>query len=258
MEPNVQFGDIQSVALSGNDGAIDPVAATHALLAAAKKLGATVQFPCELIEITKTAGQVSGVETSTGSINADKVVLATGAEADAGERFAGSAVPQRSTPGVIAITAPLPPILRRILVAPGIHMHQRHDGRMVLGEQDGAPQNEAHGLRLAERPYTFPAREFAEQHFGRMMLIAERFLPAIAGAELDDAYIGWRPLPLDGHPVLGASGAQSDVYLAIMHSGVTLAPVVGQLAALELAEGTIVDQLDEFRPDRNFELIKRY
>ena len=110
----------------------------------------------------------------------------------------------------------------------------------------------AHDRRL------IPAREFAEQHFARMMLIAERFLPAIAGAELDDVYIGWRPLPLDGHPVLGASGAQSDVYLAIMHSGVTLAPVVGQLAASELAEGTIVDRLDEFRPDRNFELIKRY
>jgi hypothetical protein len=43
-----------------------------------------------------------------------------------------------------------------------------------------------------------------------------------------------------------------------MHSGVTLAPVVGQLAAHELTEDVAVERLQEFRPGRDFELIKRY
>jgi glycine/D-amino acid oxidase-like deaminating enzyme len=70
--------------------------------------------------------------------------------------------------------------------------------------------------------------------------------------------IGWRPLPVDGHPVLGASPARPDVYLAIMHSGVTLAPIVGQLAAEELMGNVSIERLQEFRPGRDFDLIKRY
>ncbi|MDC0067520.1 hypothetical protein OAL10_01800 [Gammaproteobacteria bacterium] len=44
-------------------------------------------------------------------------------------------------------------------------------------------------------------------------------------------------MPLDGHPVLGFSPARFDFYLAVMLSGVSLAPFVGQLAARELING---------------------
>ncbi|MBT4523008.1 MAG: FAD-binding oxidoreductase, partial [Halieaceae bacterium] len=74
----------------------------------------------------------------------------------------------------------------------------------------------------------------------------------------EHVYIGWRPMPLDGHPVLGISPTRPDVYLAIMHSGVSLAPIVGQLASHELMTNTTVERLQEFRPDRAFERVKRY
>jgi glycine/D-amino acid oxidase-like deaminating enzyme len=167
-------------------------------------------------------------------------------------------IPQRTKPGVIAITEPMPRRLQHIISAPGIHMHQRDDGRIVLGEQDGAPQNDAHALRLEGRPNNFPIPEIAQQHAARMLAVAEGFTPGIASAQVDHVYIGWRPLPLDGHPVIGASPNRSDVYIAIMHSGVTLAPIVGQLAAHELIEGDAIERLDEYRPDRVFEEIKRY
>jgi glycine/D-amino acid oxidase-like deaminating enzyme len=65
-------------------------------------------------------------------------------------------------------------------------------------------------------------------------------------------------LPLDGHPVLGFSPARSDVYLAVMHSGVSLAPIVGQLAARELINGVSSGRLDNYRPDRRYKPVKRY
>jgi len=209
------------------------------------------------------------VETSLGALKADKLVLATGASKDAGLRFAESDIPQRlrfaesdipqrSTPGVIATTTPMPHCINRIIAAPGIHMHQRDDGRLVLGEQEGAPQNEAHASRLDGRPNDFPERVIAEQHAARMLEVAKRFAPCTSGAEIESVHIGWRPLPIDGHPVLGASPARPDVYIAVMHSGVTLAPIVGQLAAHELTEDVAVERLQEFRPGRDFEFIKRY
>ncbi len=257
LEPQVEFGNTRSAAFSANDGAVDPVAATHALLRAAERRGAVVRYPCELSDVLFRAERLVTVRTSLGDIEADKLVLATGAAPDAGRLFAASDIPQRSTPGIVAITVPMPGLLNRVIVAPGVHMHQRADGRIVLGEQGGAPGNDAHAMRLAGRPNDFPTRVIAEQHAGRMLRLAARFLPGIADATVDAVYIGWRPLPADGHPVLGPSPARPDVYLAVMHSGVTLAPIAGQLAAREILDDAI-PLLDAFRPGRKFEFVKRY
>ena len=258
LEPSVDFKGAQQAALSGNDGTVDPVLATQMLLDAAKALGASVSYPCELTGVSVSRQRLVAVETSRGAVPADRLVLATGAAPDAAKTFAGIDIPQRTTPGVIAISAPLPRILQGIISAPGIHMHQRDDGRIVLGEQSGAPKNEAHALRLQGRPNQFPTPEIAQEHAGRMLAIAEQFAPGIANASIEDVYIGWRPLPIDGHPVLGASPRLPDVYLALMHSGVSLAPIVGQLAAIELTSAEAVKQLSPYRPTRKFKTVRRY
>ena len=50
--------------------------------------------------------------------------------------------------------------------------------------------------------------------------------------------------------MLGFSQAAPNVYVALTHSGVTLAPLVGELAALEIVEGATVEMLSAYRPDR--------
>ena len=60
-------------------------------------------------------------------------------------------------------------------------------------------------------------------------------------------------MPLDGFPVLGSSPARRDVYLAVMHSGVTLAPLVGELAAREILHEERLARLATFRPERKFD-----
>lgn len=258
LEPELVIDLDVVAAYSPNDGAVDPILATQTLLTEAEQFGAVVQYPSTLIDVQMTGGRLTAVETDTGAIAADRLVLATGADADAPKRFAGIDVPQRTTPGIIAITQPMPRLLNRIVAAPGVHMHQRNDGRIVLGEQDGAPDNEAHDARLRRSPNDFPSPVIARQHSARMMSIAEEFLPGIAAAEPDTAVIGWRPLPLDGHPVIGSNPERQDVYIAIMHSGVSLAPIVGQLAAREIVDRENVARLDEYRPDRSFDYVRRY
>ncbi len=258
LEPDLNISSGVSIAYSPNDGAVDPVIATQRLLAAAERLGATVSYPCELLDASMSGGRLTSVETSLGSLGADRLVLATGAAPGPPGRIAGIDIPQRSTPGVIALTNPMPRLMNRVIVAPGVHMHQRDDGRIVLGEQDGAPGNEAHALRLEGSPNDFPDEITARQHGDRIRDIATRFVSKIADAEIEAAYIGWRPLPLDGHPVLGASPARRDIYIAIMHSGVSLAPVVGQLVAREMIEDAAIERLERYRPTRTFEQIERY
>ncbi len=259
LEPNVVFESDQTAAFSPNDGALDPVLATNVLIAAAKKLGANVKTNCAVNAVKSPADDgITVLETDLGDVECDTFVLATGADPDATKTLGGADIPQRSTPGVIAVTQPMQQLVNRLVVAPGVHIHQRNDGRVVLGEQDGAPQTEAHAARLADRPNGFPSRELALQHAGRILSIAQAYVPAIALAEVEDVFIGWRPLPIDGHPVLGFSPAARSAYLAISHSGVSLAPIIGRLAAQEVMEGIQVEALSLYRPDRSFEEVRRY
>ena len=252
LEPGVDFTGLRQIVFSENDGATDPVAATHAFLSATAASGARIVHPCELTGVEMSAGKLKRVLTSRGDIPADWLVLATGAAVDAGKRFADWDVPLRDAPGATAVTTPMPRLVQRVLWMPGVHIHQRDDGRIVLGEEAGPPPDEAHAIRLQARPDDFPAREIALEHAERMRAAAQRYVPGFTSAQFEGARICWRPMPLDGYPVLGASPARPDVYLAIMHSGVTLAPIVGELVAGEIVGDRLADALRDFRPDRKF------
>jgi glycine/D-amino acid oxidase-like deaminating enzyme len=258
LEPNVHFGGAESAAYSPNDGAIDPVLAARMLADGAKQTGAIIREDCQVEAVQALNDGMVELATSCGPVTVTDFVLATGADPDATEKLAGMNIPQRSTPGVIVVTRPLPPIINRIIVAPGVHIHQRDDGRIVLGEQDGAPDTDAHAERLRHRPNRFPEPILAEQHAIRILGVAEQFVPGILSAEIEDVFIGWRPLPVDGHPVLGRSSAEPSAYLAIMHSGVSLAPIVGELVAMEILSGQQAAGIEEYRPDRDFQSIRRY
>lgn len=258
LEPHVDFSSTDRAAYSPTDGAVDPVFAAQTLIENALKMGATLKTQCAVESSTNTDSGKTRLTTNCGEIDVDQFILATGADPEATKVLAGIHIPQRSTPGVIAITQPQPKLLNRILVAPGVHIHQRLDGRIVLGEQEGAPDTEAHAERLKTRPTKFPHPDFASQHAMQILTIAEQYVPGILDAEIEDVYIGWRPLPLDGHPVLGPSPANPNAYLAIMHSGVSLAPIVGDVVAKEIVTGESAEVLSEYRPNRKIERVRRY
>ena len=260
LEPRVAFGGAGHVALSPRDGALDPVLISQLLVNAAKSHGARVIEHCEVLGVDETAEDQRQkiLGTSCGDIAVDRLVLATGADPSAIQTFAGFDLPQRSTPGVIVITQPMPPVLSHIVVAPGIHIHQRLDGRLVLGEQEGAPENAAHKLRLTARPTRFSNAATASQHAQRLITLASEYLTGLPEVNAEEVIIGWRPLPLDGHPVIGPSPADPNAYVAVMHSGVSLAAIVGELVAEEILTGERAPVLTPFRADRGFESVKRY
>lgn len=247
LAPNIRFGHAKTAAFSPNDGAVNAAFVTERLVQAAKTLGATCRFPCTLKDATPNHLGTT-VRTSEGDWHADQLILATGAAHDVPRRLTGIDIPQRTTPGIIAVTAPGPAILGPVVSAPGVHLHQQLDGRLVIGEQAGAP--DSHSDRLRNRPTEFPAASLSKAHGERLLDLARAYLPSIDQFTLDQVMIGWRPLPIDGHPVLGTSASNPHHYLAIMHSGVTLAPIVGHLVAQELLTSQPNPLLEPYRPSR--------
>jgi len=215
--PQVEPGPVEAASFCDEEGTVDPVAATQTLLEAARGHGATVRHPAAVTGFDTDGARVRGVRLGAETIAADAVVLATGVDLPALGRPLGIAVPMKDSPGLLAHTRPHRRLLDRVVIAPGATIKQLPSGTIVSGvDFGGSPSHDtsaATGRRLLEG--------------------ASRFLPPLGDATLDRVTLGWRVMPADGQPIVGRAAAGANVYLAAMHSGITLAPAIGQLAAIE-------------------------
>ncbi len=234
LEKNVEPGEVAAASWSEDEGSLDPVRAAEVLIDHAQREGARVIFPCEVTAIDQKWGRLTGVRTTAGDHELDVVVLAAGVDTAKLAAMAGVEVPLVESPGVLAHTKPGERIVDRVVLSPGAHVKQKLDGRLVAG------------MGFGSAPSKLPTEEEGE----RVLEAGRRYLPALAKLSLERVTLGFRPLPKDGYPVIGFPEGASGIYLAVMHSGVTLCPIVGRLAAIEILDGVEVELLASYRHAR--------
>ena len=234
LEPNVRPGPVSAAYFSEEEGSIDPVRTTKVLLEHAKAEGARVEYPCEVREIDLRWGRLRGVKTTQGDFELDVLVVAAGVDTPKLAAMAGLNVPLVGSRGVLAHTKPSARLIERVVLSPGAHMKQKLDGRLVAGMGFGAA----------------PVKEASDEEGEKILASGKTYLPALEKLELERVTLGFRPLPKDGHPILGFPEGAPEVYLAVMHSGVTLCPVVGRLASIEILDRVDVELLKHYRYER--------
>lgn len=232
--PGVSSGPVAAACHSEYEGAVDPMQALGVLIQKGKDFGARFEYPCEVTGIDISSGRVRGVQSSKGRFEADALVLAAGVGTPALARLADIHVPLQPSPGVLAHTTPQARLLDRVVLAPGANIKQNPDGRVVTGSDFGGT------------PTLDTSKELGE----RLLHNAARFLPKLKGATLENVTLGYRVLPQDEYPIIGFTERCANLYIAAMHSGITLSPLVGQLAALEILDGARAELLTPYRPSR--------
>ena len=232
--PGVSPGPMAAACHSEYEGAVDPMQALGVLIQKGKDFGARFEYPCEVTGIDISSGRVRGVQSSKGRFEADALVLAAGVGTPALARLADIHVPLQPSPGVLAHTTPQARLLDRVVLAPGANIKQNPDGRIVTGSDFGGT------------PTLDTSKELGE----RLLHNAARFLPKLKGAALENVTLGYRVLPQDEYPIIGFTERCANLYIAAMHSGITLSPLVGQLAALEMLDGARAELLKPYRPSR--------
>jgi len=234
LEPKVEPGLVTAAAQSHLEGHVDPVLVTGVLLDHAKRAGARVLYPAEVTALDQSNGRLRGVRSTGGDIEADVLIVACGTDTRRVARMAGVDVPLKDSPGILVHTTPLPQLLDRVVLAPDAHMKQKPDGRIVAGSGFGGTPN----------------TDTSHATASRFLNTASQTLPGLAGAQVDRVTLGWRPLPQDGFPVIGFVPKRRDVYITVMHSGITLSPAVATFAAMEVLDGVEADPLAPYRPGR--------
>jgi glycine/D-amino acid oxidase-like deaminating enzyme len=231
LEPNVTFGRVAAAAHADEEGHVDPVAATEALLQRAQSLGAVLRTRVSATGLD-TARSLRAVKTTEGDIPADVLVIACGTDTPRVASLAGLHVPLKESPGVLVHTAAQPALLNRVVLAPGAHMKQKADGRIVTGVGFGGT------------PTTDSSTAAAEEF---LRTAGAGVVPALKKATVERVTLGYRPLPSDGFPIVGFAPGRRDVYIAVMHSGVTLSPFIGRAAAVEILDGVDIEPLTPYR-----------
>ncbi|RWN38274.1 FAD-binding oxidoreductase [Mesorhizobium sp.] len=220
IEPNL--AELPDFALHvPGEGVAEPVAATQVLLANAELRGARVMTGTTVTALIQTNGRITGVDTSTGPIAADEVVIAAGAGSPAIAATAGLKMPIETPPGLIVHSRPYEKLLNGLVIGDRLHMRQTAEGRIIAGSDFGGADP---GM---------DAEATARDLFAAM----KSMLRGADGLELDFHTVGYRPTPIDGFPIIGRAQGISGLYVSAMHSGITLAPAVGLFAAREILDG---------------------
>ncbi|MEZ5930905.1 MAG: FAD-dependent oxidoreductase [Alphaproteobacteria bacterium] len=217
------------------EAAVDPAHACSALIDAARARGARTLFGSDVVAVKRGQGRVAGIETSNGVIEAERVVIAAGIGAEAILDKIGIALPMQNRFGVMLKSRPVEPMLSHIIWGDRLHMKQQADGRIVIGEifSEGWADSDRDPSAIADE----------------MLADARRQLPEVDLA-IDETTVGLRPIPQDGMPVVGPVDGLDGLYVAVMHSGVTLAPIVGRMAAEEMLDDIRFETLEPYRLSR--------
>lgn len=244
LEPDIDpaaIGDAP-IAWYPNDGWLDPVIYSHAMMSAARRLGAQLRTRTKVAGLVVEGGKVKGVRIETGdTVMADVVVNCTGRWSNDTIGETAPNVPLAPTVGFLAFTPPVPASIQRVVAAPLCDFRPDGAGRLMV---HGGPADATVNPEITDRP----GMEQAVQLFENLT----RILPGIAPLQPEATRVTQRPIPQDGLSAIGPVPGLTGYYLMVTHSGATLSPALGAMAADEIVYGMERPELANFRPGRFF------
>ncbi|MFF8286742.1 NAD(P)/FAD-dependent oxidoreductase [Streptomyces albus] len=244
--PDLRVPDeVTDIAWYPEEGYVLPAALLARLWGEARDHGAALRCPEEVVDLAAGPKRAELHLASGARETYDVVVLAAGRWSEQLAARCGVTLPMAdpeaagsATVGFLGYTAPLATRLDRVLTTPTLNVRPEGGGRLVVQGLD---------LDADADPAAVPdttgsqARELISRLRG--------LLAGTEGARLDSLRVGQRSMPADGLTVAGF-GAAGSVYAIATHSGITLGPLLGRLAAEEIVQGKESALLAAFRPDR--------
>jgi methylglutamate dehydrogenase subunit A len=224
----------------------DAVAWGYARAASAR--GVDIIEHCEVTGITRSGGQVSGVETSRGAIRADTVCLAVAGHSSQLARMAGLTLPIESHVLQAFVSEAIKPVLDVVLTYGAGHFYvsQSDKGGLVFG--GGIDGYNTYGQRG-----TLPMAE-------EVAAAAVTLLPGLARVKVLRQWGGIMDMSMDGSPIISHTPLAGLIlnggwcyggFKAIPAGGFTTAhliatgtphPVAAHLDLARFAEGRTIDE----------------
>ena len=189
----------------------------------------TIHEHCEVSGFVQNNNRVVGVNTATGPVFADQVVLAAGAWSGQLLSTLGMALPVEPVKGQMILYKCASDFLSSMVLAKGRYAIPRRDGHILIGstlEHEGFDKTPT------------------ETALASLKASAVELIPALADAEVVGHWAGLRPGSPEGIPYIGEVPGFQGLWLNCGHyrNGLVLAPASCQLFAdLLLGRAPIID-----------------
>ncbi len=229
--PGVRLGaDVTGASFGRHDGHVNPLRLLRGLQAGILRRGATLLRDHTVTRIRATA---SGFEVAAGAevFHAGRIVLAAGLGTAALAAQLGMDVPLRPERGQILVTERVAPFFPY----PASGVRQTGAGTVMLGTS-----NEEVGFDTSATASTG----------AKIARGALRVVPALADLHIVRQWAGLRVLTPDSCPIYLQSPEFPGAYVAVCHSGVTLAAFHATALADAIAAGTLPAKLAPFHLGR--------
>jgi glycine/D-amino acid oxidase-like deaminating enzyme len=230
--PKVQFGPEVSGASYGRmDGHVNPLRLLAALQRGFQVRGGNLRTNSPVSRIAPLPGGGFSVDVGTQRFEAARVVVAAGLGSSALGPMVGLDVPLRPQRGQLLVTERLAPILP----LPASGLRQTAEGTVMIG------------VTQEEVGYDLSTTTAAAARMSRQ---ASRVLPALRQAQLVRHWSCLRVMTPDGCPVYAESADHPGAWIALCHSGITLAAFHAGPLAAAFAQARIPDELQIFHHGR--------
>jgi glycine/D-amino acid oxidase-like deaminating enzyme len=232
LEPNLKTPPENGI-YAAQEGAAEGGEVARLLLRCAAGLGATVVTNSRASSLRMAANKVIGAITDSGDVIADETVIAAGAGSPKLVESAGLTLPLTASPGMLIVSRPVQKLINKVVMSPALYVRQSASGR-IIASVDFDSSDSRSPVELADE-------------------VLDELRAEILGAEsltLESYAVVQRPDTADGFPAIGRLKDIQGVYLATMHSGVTLAPAVGKFVADEILHDRRDVLLSSFGPER--------
>jgi glycine/D-amino acid oxidase-like deaminating enzyme len=252
LEPDIEFHpNVQTVAFFPDEGYVHVGPMIGQLHRAAQAMGATIRQLAKVVEIEIVGERARAVRLASGErLQADLVVLCCGYWTGEMVKLAGGELPmipaganRSAATGLIALTRPQARRVNRVLLADEIMIRPDGAGRLLL-------RSDAHDQVITANtpmpPFPAAASDLVDAASARLRN---------GDLQLESAHVALRALTADKLPAVGWLPKTEGVYVAVTHSGITLAPLLGELISREITAGGPDKRLDAFRPSR-FETLQ--
>jgi glycine/D-amino acid oxidase-like deaminating enzyme len=204
--------------VSPDDGLVEVLNLLPALARTTRREGVTLLHHTEVNGIALSGDRVEKVVTTRGDIATPVVVNAAGVFVPSVGRMVGISIPVEPEHGHLVITQPYAPIVP----IPTEYIAQWPSGTIMLGTT-----NNKIGYDMKVRPLWLPP--FVQE--------AVRILPELSKVRAMRIFAHIRPMPPDRLPIYDGAPAVKGFYVAVGHSGITLAPVTGKIFADLIVRG---------------------
>jgi len=211
-----------------DEGQVDNRKLTLALAQAARQSGVQIWEDAPVQRIVCDGEKISYIESAAGKVQAEKVLLCTGAWSGQIEGLPQNCLPPvRPIAGQMLALRPAGGIDRVIYAKPDIYLIPRRDGRLVLGSS------------VEELGFT---KHTTAEHAERKWREACAIVPTLKDSKVVEHWCGFRPAAPDELPILGQSELKN-LYIATGHhrNGILLAPVTAELMTEHIINNAPID-----------------